>query len=51
MDEIVIVDALPEGLDPKVTYKGNYVITLEEFLTLKDSVFFNKEDNSIIIKP
>ncbi len=51
VDEIVIVDALPEGLDPKVTYKGNYVITLEEFLTLKDSVFFNKEDNSIIIKP
>lgn len=50
VDEIVILDVLPEGLTAAILYKGNHVIPLEEFLNLADSVFFNKEDNTMVIK-
>lgn len=50
VDEIVILDALPEGVHSAINYKGNFVVPLEEVLALKDNVFFNKEDTTIIVK-
>jgi len=41
VDEIAILDKLPQGITPIMNYKGNFVINLDTLLELADEVFFD----------